>query len=88
MTVWLAVETIPIWKNRGCRGKPQEKKRMVQTMKKSNIVANIVFIISVLLFVWFLLSFVEVTANNLTTAEYSVWNLFEVGIKFAENIKK
>ena len=27
MTVWLAVETIPIWKNRGCRGKPQEKKK-------------------------------------------------------------
>lgn len=44
--------------------------------KKANIILNVTLII---LFAWFLLSFVEINAKNINTdAQYSKWNAFVV----------
>lgn len=46
----------------------------------SNLVENIIFIISIIMLVWFLLSFVDVNMNNNTWDEhnYSSWNIFAI----------
>lgn len=44
--------------------------------KKANIILNVALII---LFAWFLLSFVEINAKNINAnAQYSKWNAFVI----------
>lgn len=46
----------------------------------SKLVENIIFIISIIMIVWFVLSFVDVNMNNNTWNEYnySSWNIFAI----------
>ena len=40
-----------------------------------NIIKVISYIISILLLIWFVGSWIDICAHNLSTAEYSEWNL-------------
>ena len=49
---------------------------------------NAIFAILMIFFTWLAFSTVEVMANNITTAEYSAYNFYEVATDFIEGIEK
>lgn len=55
--------------------------------KTTKSLVNAIFIIMLIFFAWVSISTIEVIASNLTTAEYSAYNFYEVATEFVENIK-
>ncbi len=47
-------------------------------MKKSEIILNIITLISILVMLWGFISYIDIVMHNLTTQIYSRYNLFEI----------
>lgn len=54
-----------------------------EVANKGEIILNVITAVSLMIFAWLFVSYIDIIAHNLTTQQYASWNAWEIMLKLA-----
>lgn len=54
-----------------------------EVANKGEIILNVITAVSLMIFAWLFVSYIDIIAHNLTTQTYASWNAWEIMLKLA-----
>lgn len=55
--------------------------RIVKGSLNGEIILNVITAVSLMIFAWLFVSYIDIIAHNLTTQQYASWNAWEIMLK-------